>query len=77
MSSENNSCTPKLRFPGFTGEWNRCNIGEIADVIQGFGFPDKYQGQKEGELPFYKVGDISSAFDKGKTKINEAANHDD
>ena len=21
MSSENKSCTPKLRFPGFTGEW--------------------------------------------------------
>lgn len=77
MSIENNSCTPKLRFPGFTGEWNRYNIGEIADVIQGFGFPDKYQGQKEGELPFYKVGDISSAFDKGKTKINEAANYVD
>ena len=30
MSSENNSCTPKLRFPGFTGEWEEKKLGDIA-----------------------------------------------
>ena len=34
---------PKRRFPGFEGEWEEKKIGEIADVLQGFGFPDKYQ----------------------------------
>lgn len=69
--------TPKLRFPGFEGEWEVKKLGEIADVLQGVGFPDKYQGKKNGELPFYKVGDISAAVDRGEIIISKAANYVD
>lgn len=69
--------TPRLRFPGFEGEWVEKKIGEVADVLQGFGFPDKYQGQKVGELPFCKVGDISVAVDRGERTIYRAANYVD
>ena len=69
--------TPRLRFPGFEGEWNAKTIGEVADVLQGFGFPDKYQGQTSGELPFCKVGDISAAVDRGEQTIYKAANYVD
>lgn len=31
MSSENNSCTPKLRFPGFTGEWEGKKLDDCLD----------------------------------------------
>lgn len=60
-----NNHIPTLRFPGFVGEWEEKTISDIAYVLQGFGFPDKYQGQTTGDLPFCKVGDISAAVDKG------------
>jgi len=72
-----NILLPVLRFPGFAGEWEEKTIGDIADVLQGFGFPDKYQGQTTGDLPFCKVGDISAAVDKGERIISHAANYVD
>lgn len=75
MSS--NKKIPQLRFPGFTDEWEEKKINEMADVLQGYGFPDKYQGQKNGDLPFCKVGDISAAVDKGEQAILRAANYVD
>ena len=68
---------PALRFPGFVGKWEEKTIGDIADVLQGFGFPDKHQGQTSGDLPFCKVGDISAAVDKGERIISHAANYVD
>lgn len=73
--NKNNNNVPKLRFPGFVGEWEEKTISDIADVLQGFGFPDKYQGQTTGDLPFCKVGDISAAVDKGERIISHAANY--
>lgn len=73
--NKKNNNVPKLRFPGFTGEWEEKTISDIADVLQGFGFPDKYQGQTTGDLPFCKVGDISAAVDKGERIISHAANY--
>lgn len=35
MSTEENSRTPQLRFPGFTGEWKEKKLGEIVDVCYG------------------------------------------
>lgn len=75
MSS--NKKIPQLRFPGFTDEWEEKKINEMADVLQGYGFPEKYQGQKNGDLPFCKVGDISAAVDKGEQAILRAANYVD
>lgn len=77
VNNNSNSRIPKLRFPGFTGEWKDSCIGDLADVLQGYGFPDKYQGQKSGELPFCKVGDISAAVDRGERIITKAANYID
>ena len=70
-----NNHIPTLRFPGFVGEWAEKTISDIAYVLQGFGFPDKYQGQTTGDLPFCKVGDISAAVDKGERIISHAANY--
>ena len=75
IDMNSNKNIPQLRFPGFTGEWEEKKIGEIADVLQGYGFPDKYQGQKIGDLPFCKVGDISSAVDKSERYLCRAANY--
>lgn len=75
MTKDNsNTRTPIIRFQGFNGEWKKKKIGDIAIVLQGYGFPEKYQGQKYGDLPFCKVGDISSAVDRGEMFINKADN---
>ncbi|MBT2588493.1 hypothetical protein [Arthrobacter sp. ISL-95] len=39
----------------------RAQLTLTVDVISGSGFPDKYQGASTNELPFYKVGSMSSA----------------
>ncbi len=67
---------PKLRFPEFrkTNGWREGRISDIAEVLQGYGFPERYQGQTTGEYPFYKVSDISSTLAAGRVFIEESAN---
>jgi type I restriction enzyme S subunit len=68
---------PRLRFPEFrdAGEWEESTISEIGTVLQGYGFPERYQGLQSGDYPFYKVSDISKSINVGKTFIDEAANY--
>lgn len=71
--------TPRLRFPEFegTGEWERGQCCDIAHVLQGYGFPVRYQGQLSGKYPFYKVSDITAAVEYGGHLIDEAQNYID
>lgn len=68
---------PRLRFPEFrdAGEWREGNFAEIAEVLQGYGFPERFQGQTTGDYPFYKVSDISKSWQAGKVFIDESANY--
>lgn len=49
---------PRLRFPGFTDEWEQRKLGDVGLVKSGVGFPEKEQGGIEG-IPFYKVSDMN------------------
>ncbi len=71
--------TPKQRFPEFrdAGEWAEKRLADIGDVLQGFGFPMKFQGKKEGKYPFYKVSDISITLLHGSYFIGSSANYVD
>jgi type I restriction enzyme S subunit len=68
---------PRLRFPEFqnTGDWNDGKIENIATVLQGYGFPERHQGQTSGDYPFYKVSDISRSLVTGDVFIKESANY--
>jgi len=68
---------PRLRFPEFqdAGEWEEGQITDIGTVLQGYGFPERHQGLKNGDYPFYKVSDISKSLVAGKVFIEEAANY--
>lgn len=68
---------PRVRFPEFqnAGEWNEGRIADIATVLQGYGFPERHQGQTSGDYPFYKVSDISRSLAAGKLFIQESANY--
>jgi type I restriction enzyme S subunit len=68
---------PRLRFPEFqnAGEWREGSIADIGTVLQGYGFPERHQGLKNGDYPFYKVSDISKSLAAGKVFIEESANY--
>lgn len=68
---------PRLRLPKFegVGDWEEGTISRIGTVLQGYGFPERYQGLQTGDYPFYKVSDISKSVNAGKTFIAESANY--
>jgi len=70
---------PRLRFPEFraSSDWERGVVRNIATVLQGYGFPEKYQGNTSAEFPFYKVSDISRTLAAGRHLMDEAANYID
>lgn len=57
--------------------WVYANIGEIAEVNSGIGFPVALQGKNEGEIPFYKVADISQTFLRREQFMTVANNYID
>jgi len=71
--------TPSLRFPEFQGvrEWQEKLLGEICDVAQGFGFPDRMQGKSSGDYPFCKVSDISRAVNENGGLVDKSTNYVD
>jgi len=81
MSRDNTTgaLAPRRRFPAFrdAADWTNGRCGDIADVLQGYGFPERYQGKKSGLYPFYKVSDISAAVERGEKYITEANNYVD
>lgn len=52
-------------------------LGSIGEFKAGFGFPIEYQGKKEGDYPFAKVGDISAVVRSGHKNISHAGNYID
>ena len=49
---------PKIRFKGFTDDWEQRKLGEVGTARSGVGFPDVEQGGVEG-IPFFKVSDMN------------------
>lgn len=52
--------TGKRRLEGFHEEWEISELGKLGYFKGGNGFPEKYQGNKSGEIPFYKVSDLNN-----------------
>ncbi|MBW4361056.1 restriction endonuclease subunit S [Flavobacterium taihuense] len=46
-------------------DWKWVSLSKVAKFHQGYGFPKDLQGNKVGEYPFYKVGDISKNVKAG------------
>ncbi len=64
--------TGKKRLPGFSGEWEVVNSGDIGRFRGGSGFPTKFQGSTSGEYPFFKVSDMNN---EGNETFMEIANN--
>lgn len=70
---------PQLRFPEFrdSEEWKIKALGDVCNILQGYGFPNEMQGRYDGEYPFCKVSDVSKAVAVNGGLLNEAANYVD
>ncbi|WP_374628384.1 restriction endonuclease subunit S [Pannonibacter indicus] len=55
--------------------WVESAVDEVGDISSGFGFPDRFQGNVAGELPFAKVRDISQAYQKNGGILSGAGNY--
>ena len=76
---ENTGNVPKLRFPGFEGEWEQRKLSECAGFRRG-SFPQPYGNKEwydgEGAMPFVQVADVSDDMklvDDTKQKISKLA----
>ena len=50
-------------------------LREVCNFYSGTGFPVKYQGETNGELPFYKVGDIANNAVVGNVYLSLCNNY--
>ncbi len=57
------------------GGWEFTPLSNVASVQSGIGFPIHYQGEKFGDLGFFKVGDISRAVAKFGGQLKEAQHY--
>jgi type I restriction enzyme, S subunit len=55
--------------------WAIINLGEVVTVSSGIAFPVEYQGVASGELPFFKVADISFAVRHTQGYLLKANHH--
>jgi type I restriction enzyme S subunit len=55
--------------------WAWAELGQVTEILSGYGFPKKYQGDLEAEIPFYKVADISRAVLSGNPRLKDAENY--
>jgi type I restriction enzyme S subunit len=56
-------------------QWVRATVEQMCDILSGYGFPIRLQGRSEGEVPFFKVGDISNACRDGSCRLREAQHY--
>jgi restriction endonuclease S subunit len=50
-------------------------LAELVEIKSGNGFPKQYQGDEDGDFPFFKVGDISRNAQAGRRKLGRADNY--
>ncbi|MEN2515383.1 restriction endonuclease subunit S [Lactobacillus johnsonii] len=50
-------------------------LDEICKFYSGTGFPNKFQGKRNGKYPFVKVGDISRTVKKGNITLTKSQNY--
>lgn len=72
MSRQKNN--KRIQIRTVTSNWEMQKLGNIAEVESGFGFPVKYQGNRTGQYPFIKVGDMNLStkyLDRAENYVDE------
>ena len=58
MFPQEGETTPRVRFKGFEGEWEKVSLADVGKCFSGICFPESEQGGDNG-IPFYKVSDMN------------------
>jgi len=53
--------------------WPIFSLSEVAVISSGAGFPLEFQGQSDGDYPFYKVGDMNHIENKTEMRFHQNA----
>lgn len=72
MFPQDEEKVPKIRFYGFTDDWEQRKLGELGKARSGVGFPDSEQGGTNG-VPFFKVSDMN--LDGNENEMTVANNY--
>jgi len=56
-------------------EWEWKKLGELLEIKSGYGFPERYQGKTDGDVPFFKVSDLARAVDSGSCHLENSNNY--
>ncbi len=59
---------------GLPSGWTETTLGDACWIFAGYGFPERLQGRSQGDLAFFKVGDISESWKRGEPVLANA-NH--
>ena len=65
---QNEEKTPKIRFSGFTNDWEQRKLGEIVDVCNG----RDYKHLLEGDIPVYGTGGYMISVNKALSYDRDA-----
>ena len=52
MFPKNGERVPEIRFKGFSGEWEQCELGDVVDIFSG----RDYKHLSAGDIPVYGTG---------------------
>ena len=59
---EEKKMVPKLRFPGFTGDWEKRKLGDLIEKGGSGGTPSTSRTEYyNGTIPFLSITDISNS----------------
>src|ERR1700728_1579058 len=60
---------------GLPKGWAGPAIEDVCSILAGFGFPNELQGRTDAEIPFFKVGDISEAWQRNEKQLLNAKHY--
>lgn len=58
--SEQNKHVPRLRFPGFTDAWVKCELGDVAEIVGGGTPSTSILEYWNGEINWYSPVEIGN-----------------
>jgi type I restriction enzyme, S subunit len=66
------SLRPKEKMRSLPPGWRWMRLGDVCDVVNGFGFAERFQGRQDLPFPFIKVRDMNA--EGAEIVINGASN---
>ncbi len=70
MKTNKTETVPRLRFPEFQGDWEKKNLGSVADLICGYAFKGEDISKKSEGIPLLRGINITEGFIRHSNEID-------